>query len=63
LELRRYLYEMYGLTGAVSRWQEREKEEFVGDFVYAQVSEAPDVDLRAHNLRGLVEDVNEIEYG
>jgi hypothetical protein len=31
--------------------------------VYAQVSEAPDVDLRAHNLRGLVEDVNEIEYG
>jgi hypothetical protein len=62
LELRTYLYEMYGLTRAASRWQEREKEKFVGDFVYAQVSEAPDVDLRAQNLRGIAEDVNEIEY-
>jgi hypothetical protein len=52
---------MYGLTRAASHWQEREKEEFVGDFVYAQVSEAPDVDSRAQNVRGLVEDVNLIE--
>jgi hypothetical protein len=61
LELRRYLYEMYGLTGPASHWLEREKEEFVGDFVYAQVSEAPDVDSRAQNVRGLVEDANLIE--
>jgi hypothetical protein len=52
---------MYGLTGAASHWQEREKGEFVGDFVYAQVSEAPDVDSRAQNVRGLVKDVNLIE--
>lgn len=58
LELRRYLYEMYGLTGAASHWQKREQEEFVGDFVYAKVSEAPDVDSRAQNIRCLVEDVN-----
>jgi hypothetical protein len=61
LELRRYLYEMYGLTGAASHWQKREKDEFVGDFVYAKVSEAPDVDSRAQNVRCLVEDVNLFE--
>jgi hypothetical protein len=61
LEPRRYLYEMYGLTGAALHWQKRKKEEFVGDFVYARVSEEPDVDWHAQNVRGLVEDVNFIE--
>jgi hypothetical protein len=49
---------MYGLTEAASHWQKREQEEFIGDFVYAKVSEAPDVDSRAQNTRCLVEDVN-----
>jgi hypothetical protein len=58
LELRKYLYEMYGLTGAASHWQKREQEEFVGNFMCAKVSGAPDVDSRAQNIQCLVEDVN-----